>query len=310
MSLVSTASDSSSRSCAAQRGDQRGLARTDRPADADAQRLPRRRRPLGPFGVAMRFAVDEMWWHGQSTFQETNRGRSRSACRCASTSSSGSDRSASSLAAVGGGLLAQLATARRSARRRRRGRGPAAAARRSPSRSWWCRRSTARSARASSPLAAPTAPAATAEMRRGAQARPSRRRARPGAPAAAVRGPGRGTPAGPREPVCGHRFRRRRPSTPRRPRCTAAAIDAVTSPLVRIRRRRKASQRGEVDDQPAGDRFLDAAGVHVAAGRQPRVGQGQQGVSADSAIRTGSSVAPWAVRRRAAPATPRRRCAR
>ena len=60
-----------------------------------------------------------------------------------------------------------------------------------------------------------------------------------------------------------------------RPSSTAAAIDAVTRPWVRILRRRYARRVGMSRTSPTGDRFLDTARVHVPASRQPRVGQCQ-----------------------------------
>ena len=146
------------------------------------------------------------------------------------------------------------------------------------------------------------------QVRRRRRARPSHRRATPGAPAASGRVPARGTPGGRREPVCGRRFRDRRP---------------------RSAARRCAPPRPPTPSPVPGWRFGDA-GTPAASARSttrplvtasstppectcPPVGS-RESASASSVarlvIRTGNTVAPWAVRRRAAPARPRRRCAR
>ena len=133
------------------------------------------------------------------------------------------------------------------------------------------------------PPALPTSPAATARCGLTARARPSRR--------------------------SGHtrRASRSRPAS-LRPRCLRAAGDGVrasvsrsasaTRQRARVYRGRdrrghqavgadaaaqERPQRRQVDHQPAGDGLLDTAGVHVAAGRQPGVGQA-------------SSVAVWSDR--------------
>ena len=272
----------------AQRGHERGLARADGPADADAQRLPRLPDPLGPVVlVVVRFAVDEMRWHGSSFWvsecHETNSGRSRR--RAAGRARRAAGRTGRRVLgrawpAVSSHSVGQLeghaATSRgvegeqtlRGGRRPGHGR---------------CRRPT--SAVCSAVQAAATVrPSPTRrQVRRGPERLPVVLRPDPCAPAAAARGP---APATRRAAAgAGVRASVSRVGVDRRcsvPACTAAAIDAVTSPWVRIRRRRNASQRGEVADQPAGDGLLDAAGVHVAAGGQPRVGERQQGGEAAS----------------------------
>ena len=201
------------------------------------------------------------------------------------------------------------ATARRSAPRRRRGRAPAAAGPRSPNRSSSCRRPRAPSARA--PARWPGRP--RPPRRRGAvwrRRRPSRGPATPGGPAAAGPCPGPARRCAPREPVCAHRFRGRRPRRVSVPECTAAADRRGDQAAGADAAAQEGPQRRQVDDQAAGDGLLDAAGVDVAAGRQPGVGQRQQRGELRLDIRTGSSAAPSAVRWPAAPPTPRRRCAR
>ena len=57
-------------------------------------------------------------------------------------------------------------------------------------------------------------------------------------------------------------------ATDRLPVCTAAATDAFTKPVVRIRRRRNARSVTRSRTRPFGDGLFDAAGMHVPACRQ------------------------------------------
>ena len=258
---------------------------------------------LRPVGVGVRLAVDEMRWHGglSGRFQETNRGRSRSACRWASTSSSGSDRSASSLAGRGRRSGRTAPTARTSAPRRRRDRAPAVAARPSPNRSSWCRRRD--SAVCSRRQAARRTDRARRhrEVRRRRRARPSRRRATPGGPAAASPRPcaagrlprrgsrcaGVGFAVGVAVAAAARRApRRRRTPSPvpwvrmRRRRNARSVARSTTSPLVTA-----SSTPPECTCPPVGSRESASA----SRCRQARI------------IRTGSIAAPSAVRWPAAP---------
>ncbi len=179
---------------------------------------------------------------GSSVFQEANKGRSRWLCRWASTSSSGSDRSASSLQAAADGLVTQRRQLERQCRNVARVEGEQSLRGRRRTGHRGVDDASARSPRASGRRPHPP----RLPRPRGAvwrRAGPSPRPARLGAPAVAGRAPVRATPDARRAPVCGRRFRDRPCATDRLPVCTAAATDAVTRPVVRIRRRRNAPQR-------------------------------------------------------------------
>ena len=193
----------------AQRGDQRGLAGADRPAEPMRSGSP---------GVAVRLGRSVCAWGSPS----------RKCGGMEGSSLSGDEQGTLALGCAAGPARRAAgrtgrpvpctprrrsghtaSTARRSAPQRRRGRGPAAAARPSPNRSSSCRRPTARSARVS--------------VRRPRRRRPPRRRgavwrrAGPNPASGQTRRASRTSPrpcardaCGRREPVCGHRFRDRR----------------------------------------------------------------------------------------------------
>ena len=206
MSLVSTASDSSSRSCLHSAATSAVLPEPTGPPMPMRSGSPGVALALGAIGVTVWLAVEEMRWHGELLFQEANRGRSRWLCRWASTSSSGSDRSASSLQASAAVALAQ----RRQLERQRRdvarveGEQPLRGGRRTGH-----RRVDDRQRRLFGLQAAGRAHRACRhrEVRSRRRALSQSRPARLAAPAGAGRGPARGTPGARREPVCGRRFR-------------------------------------------------------------------------------------------------------
>ena len=256
----------------------------------------------------MRFGVEEMGWHGGCFGLSGDEQRALAlGVALGQYVEQRVGQVGEVLACQIGGLLAQSRTARTSAPRRRRDPAPAVAARRSPSRSSWCTRWTARCA------------AGACRSPRRPRLPPPRDAAWPECVPVAVgpdparqpgqsRAPARGMPAGRREPVCGRRFRDRRPERTASLQCTAAAIDAVTSPWVAMRRRRNARSVARSTTRP-----LVTASSTPPECTCPPVGS-RESASASSVaklvIRTGNTVVPSAVRWRAAPATPRRRCAR
>ncbi len=243
----------------AQGGHQCGLAGTDGSADADAQRLPRPAHPAGTVGVlrAAGRRGNAVAWQRPSSRRRTAGVRGR-AWRSASTSSSGSDRSARSLARVGGGLLAQRRQRERQRRDVGRDRARAGAARRSPSPSSWCRPATARSARAARPPTAADQPGRHRQVRR-------RRRARPSPGSGQTRRASRTRPAALRA--------RRRAGRGRR--CARIGLGVTgldrrrARPAVHRRRERRGDQPAGADPARAGTPAASTRSTHQPAGRPP-----------------------------------------
>ena len=230
MSLVSTASDSSSRSCLHSAATSAVLPEPTGPPTPMRSGSPGCRARRGRSVWACGCAVEEMRWHGMAFLsgRRTAVGRVRCGAGPARRAAGRTGRRAPWRPRRRSARTAP--TARTSAPRRRRDPVPAAAAPRSPNRSSSCRRRTARL------LGGQTAGRDRPRRRppRGAVSRPSAsqsRAARPGGPAAPARGPGPATPAARPAPVCARRFRRRAAAHRQVPACTAAAIDAVTRPV-------------------------------------------------------------------------------
>ena len=263
--------------------------------------------PLSDAGVWL--AVDEMRWHGgRSAFQETNKGRSRSAVPLGQHVEQRVGQVGQLLARLGGGVLAQ----RRQLERQRR---DVAGIQREQSLRGGRRtghrgvHDGQRGLFGVSPLAAPTAPAATARC--GVAPSGSQLAVGPYPscqPSQAAALCARGLPRGGSR-CAGVGFAVGRAATD-----SAAGVhrcgDAMRSParVVRIRRRRNARSVGRSTTSPwppPPRRRLSARGRRSAAASPP-ASAALPGWSSEQEIPS----APSAVRPPAAPATPRRRCGR
>ena len=101
---------------AAQRGHQRGLARTDGSADADAQRLAGVADPARAFGMGVGLTVEQMWWHGAPFGIRASRGEEGSVALGVALGQHVEQRVGQVgefLGRRGGGLVAQRRRARR-----------------------------------------------------------------------------------------------------------------------------------------------------------------------------------------------------